>query len=117
MKLRGTWNMQKFGAESMKFDGITCDKKTDGARMRSQLDSVRKEMKSGKWFTLDELSALCGGSVASISARIRDLRKDKFGALPMQGRRIPGVDGLWEYRMILNAGNLPCNESNNKETV
>jgi hypothetical protein len=81
------------------FSGITYNKKKDGARMRSQLDRVRKIMSDGKWFTLDELSALCGGSVASISARIRDLRKSKFGGHAMQGRRIPQMNGLWEYRM------------------
>ena len=83
---------------------MTINKKSNKLRSRSQLDRVRKAMESGKWFTLDELSALCGGSVASVSARIRDLRKARFGMHYMQGRRIPRGDGLWEYRMALTQG-------------
>ena len=83
---------------------MTINKKSsrqDRRRLRSQRDRVRKAMESGKWFTLDELSALCGGSVASIRVSVRDLRKAQFGGHYMQGRQIPHGDGRGEYRMAL----------------
>ena len=79
------------------FDGATYDPIQDGPRLSSQLERVRKAMSDGKWHSLHELVISCGGTEASISARIRDLRKTKFGGLDVV--RIRADKGLWLYRV------------------
>lgn len=74
----------------------TLDMQKDGERLRTQMDRVRSIMESGEWFTLNVLALCAGGSEASVSARIRDLRKE---GRTVYARRIPGANGLWEYRL------------------
>lgn len=83
----------------MIFDGTTYDHAKDGQRLASQLERVRYAMQDGQWHTLRELADRCGGSEASISARLRDLRKARFGAMDVQRERVAG--GLWRYRLAL----------------
>jgi hypothetical protein len=80
------------------FDGATYDPQQDHTRLTGQLDRVRALLSDGKWRTLPDIHRLCGGSTQGVSARIRDLRKQKFGANTVEHRRITG--GLWEYRMV-----------------
>lgn len=82
----------------MTFGGITYDAKHDEQRLTSQLERVRAAMLDGEWHTLRELADACGGSEASISARLRDLRKARFGAMDVQRERVSG--GLWRYRVV-----------------
>ena len=79
------------------FDGATFSPLLDGARLTSQLERVRKVMLDGNWYTLHELVLICGGDTASISARVRDLRKPKFGGLDVV--RVRADKGLWLYRV------------------
>ena len=81
------------------FDGETFDPKEDGERLTGQLARVRNQMADGRWFTLNYLASLVGGSEAGVSARIRDLRKPKFGGYRVERRRVPGERGVWEYRL------------------
>lgn len=54
-----------------------------------------------RWFTLREISSYTGGSEASVSARLRDLRKPKFGGWDVQRRhRGDPKKGLFEYRAV-----------------
>jgi hypothetical protein len=55
-------------------------------------------MTDGRWWTLSELAERCGGTEAAISARIRDLRKAKFGGGVVERERVSG--GLWRYRVV-----------------
>lgn len=85
----------------MCFDGETFDEPEDGDRLRAQLAKVRMIMSDGKWHTLSELREKGGypdTSIAAISARIRDLRKKKFGGAIVERQRVRA--GLWRYRMI-----------------
>jgi len=82
------------------FDGETYSRRLDHKRLTSQLDRVAHALKSGEWRTLDYLVACAGGNTASISARIRDLRKTKFGAHTIERRRTL-IPGAFEYRMVL----------------
>lgn len=81
-----------------RFDGATFDPDHDGGRLTSQLDRVRVAMTTGAWFSLDVLVSRCGGTTASISARLRDLRKPRFGGHTVERRRVAG--GHWVYRLV-----------------
>jgi hypothetical protein len=79
------------------FDGITISPALDNARLSGLLSKVHAVLLDGQWHTLAELHERCGGSEAGISARLRDLRKEKFGAHNVERERVAG--GLWQYRM------------------
>lgn len=80
------------------FDGETYSPPADSVRLRGLLARVRDAMLDGEWWTLRALSDRCGGSEASVSARIRDLRKEKFGSYRIDHEHVGG--GLWRYRMV-----------------
>lgn len=89
------------GNPHLVFDGSTYDAEHDLARLSTQFEKVRAAMLSGKWFTLGELQKICGGSESGISARVRDLKKKKFGSYPVERRRRGEAKrGLWEYRIV-----------------
>ncbi len=87
------------------FGGRTFDVTLDMERLSAQQLRVMAAMADGKWRTLEEaqtrIKALFGkrDPEASISARLRDIRKF-WGEEAMESRRRTedGVDGLWEYR-------------------
>lgn len=81
---------------SAQFDGWTYDPDRDHDRLNQLLGRVEAQVADGRWYTLHELALLAGGSEASVSARLRDLRKPKFGGHTIERRYI--ADGLWEYR-------------------
>lgn len=92
--------------KSATFDGKTFDKERDEERLFTQLEAVYQVMSDGKWRSIYRLQAdllrICGvqGSYASLSARLRDLRKEKFGAHFVDRRHVQ--DGLYEYRLVPN---------------
>ena len=79
------------------FDGETFDPQRDGTRLQIQFERVRSIVLDGQWHTLPELHEATGFPEASISARLRDLRKKKFGGYEVE-RDYVG-DGLWRYRV------------------
>ncbi len=80
------------------FDGATYERALDHARLGEQLLRVGRVMADGNWHTLRELSDRTGDPEASISARLRDLRKRKFGGHTVEHERLDR--GLWRYRLI-----------------
>lgn len=80
------------------FDGATYDAAQDHARLAGQLKRVHASMADGRWHSLRELVTFCGGSEASVSARLRDLRKPKYGARTIERRHV--TRGLFLYRMV-----------------
>ena len=46
---------------------------------------------------LEELATRCSASQAGVSARLRDLRKAKFGSQTIEKRYV--ANGLWVYRL------------------
>lgn len=80
------------------FDGETFDAVQDGPRLNRQLRVVRDWMlERNGWYTLAEISAGTGEPEASVSARLRDLRKVRFGSYQVDRRR--RSEGQWEYRV------------------
>lgn len=82
------------------FDGKTYEAPLDYERLGRQLLAVLSVVKDGRWRTLSEVAAETGEPEASISARLRDLRKEKFGGHTVERRR-RGEEkrGLFEYRL------------------
>ena len=81
------------------FGGETFDEELDGDRLRQQLATVWRIMSDGRWRTLGQLSTLADAPEASVSARLRDFRKPKFGGHVVQRYRIPNGGGLHIYRI------------------
>ncbi len=87
----------EFNAE---FDGSDYKSKHDKNRLKGQILRVFNAVKLGGWFTLDELHHITNDPHASISAQLRHLRKEKFGAYNIEKRpRGDRSNGLWEYRL------------------
>jgi hypothetical protein len=85
------------------FDGETFDAALDGERLSSQFARVFALMKDGRWRTLAGIVEQCRPATeASVSARLRDFRKKKFGSHLVEHRRDETADGLWWYRLIPN---------------
>lgn len=88
------------------FAGETYDAKRDKPALTAQLDHVRSHMISRPgWHTLEEIAAAVGlktgvkPSTASVSARLRDLRKTGFGGYMIERRIREGSSRLWEYHL------------------
>jgi len=88
------------------FDGNTYDRSLDLVRLKGVLRAVFSVMCDGDWKTLSQISQeaeqFSGRRCpeAGVSARLRDLRKDKFGGFTVESRRADGGDGTWVYRLI-----------------
>jgi hypothetical protein len=80
------------------FDGETYSSALDGPRLSSQFDRVLALMRDGTPRTLWQIQERCGGSEAAISARLRDLRKARFGGYRVNRIRRP--NGLWVYQVL-----------------
>lgn len=94
-------NIKPYGRGQL-FDGATFDYQKDYMRLNGQLARVYNWMSDGRWRTLGELKNLAGGTEAALSARLRDLRKRRFGGHTVNRRRRANSNGLWEYQLIVN---------------
>lgn len=92
----------------MTIDGFTFDPKLDGKRLKGQHERVFALMSDGRFRTVPEivktLRQLWGKnySETGVSARLRDLRKTKFGKYIVDSRRVGDPrNGLHAYRVRL----------------
>lgn len=85
----------------MPFDGITYNRENDGNRLQAQLYQVKNLMLDGNWRTLAEIAKATDYPEPSVSARLRDLRKEKFGGYIVERRHKDNAPkrGLYEYRV------------------
>ena len=79
------------------FDGADIDQERDDARLKQQINIIRKRMENAGWLTVQQLSQELGYPATSVSAQIRNLRKDKFGGRYVE-RRYQG-NGLYEFKL------------------
>lgn len=79
------------------FDGDTYDAQQDFLRLKGQMLKVYELMRDGSWRTLREIADSVGSPEASVSARLRDLRKDRYGSFQVDRQRDEG--GLHLYRV------------------
>lgn len=80
------------------FGGATFDPERDEVRLNAQLRRVRDVLDGGDWWYLRQVSAATGDPEASVSARIRDLRKPQFGGHQIEREFVRR--GLHRYRML-----------------
>ncbi len=86
--------------KTMRFDGETYEHARDCVRLTGQLLRVWDVMSDGKFRTLAAISKETGDTEASISARLRDFRKQRFGSHEIEREHIVG--GLYQYKLIVN---------------
>jgi hypothetical protein len=79
------------------FLGSTYNEERDRSRLSIQLNRVRVIMGDSQWHTLAELEDKLGHPQASISARLRDLRRPIHGGFTVERRYVRR--GLFEYRL------------------
>lgn len=82
---------------ALSFDGKTFVPQRDGIRLTAQYLRVFRLMSDMNWRSLKDISSFTGDPEASVSARLRDLRKEKFGAHTVERRHVES--GLYEYRL------------------
>lgn len=82
-------------------DGLTYDHARDGARLAGQHARVLALMRDGKWRTLAEIALYTRDPESSVSARLRDLRKLKFGGHTVEREYVQS--GLHRYRVLVRA--------------
>ena len=87
-------------------DGATYQRARDYDRLNTQAGAVWRAMKDGEWHTLYGLATATGFPEASISARLRDFRKDRFGSHVVERERDDHTPGLYWYR--LRPGHREC---------
>lgn len=92
---------------AMKFHGSNYVEVIDKPRLQKQYIVIRDMMQDGKWRTLREIEDQTGYPQASISAQLRNLRKESFGGHTIDKRR-RGVatQGLFEYKLKCGHKNI-----------
>ena len=84
--------------ESLRFDGNDYNHARDSARLTGQIQRIYSELQSGDWFTLRDLAEKTGAPEASVSAQLRNLRKERFGNHNIEKKHLG--NGLYTYRLI-----------------
>ena len=81
------------------FDGDTIDEDPGAnVRLSGQLSRVWELMRDGEWRSIAEIAEKVNATEQGVSARLRDLRKEKYGAHDVE-RRLDGP-GLFRYRIV-----------------
>ena len=86
------------------FDGESYEPAEDRNRLKAQIVHVYELMSGHQWWSISQLCDAIWkrgmhASQQSVSARIRDLRKERFGAHTVDRRR-RNKRGDWEYRLV-----------------
>jgi hypothetical protein len=79
------------------FDGATYNQARDGVRLSSQQQRVLTLMMDGTARTLSEIAKITGDPEASISSRLRDLRKPRFGNYTIERKHVTA--GVFTYAL------------------
>ncbi len=82
----------------MVFDGNDYVHERDKERLGTQLDQIREFMEGKEYLTLQEISDATGHPHSSVSAQIRNLRKERFGSRVIDRKHIS--NGLYSYKLM-----------------
>lgn len=78
------------------FDGCVMPDQKES--LLNQMDTIFALMKDGKYRSLHEIQISTGYSTASISAQLRNLKKERFGGHTLN--KIYVENGLWTYQIV-----------------
>lgn len=81
------------------FMGADYDPERDGKRLEDQIYKIRDLMMDGRWRTVDEICDIIKAPATSVSAQLRNLRKDAFGGFTVLRRRREAGCVLSEYKI------------------
>ncbi len=82
------------------FDGSDYEPHLDKLRLTGQIRRVWAAMVDGQWRTLRQIARATGDPESSISAQLRNLRKEKFGGFTVNKCRAGNqYSGWWEYQL------------------
>jgi hypothetical protein len=82
------------------FHGSDYEPAKDRKRLTGQILRILDLMSDQQWRTVDEIEQITGFPGTSISAQLRNLRKEEGGAYTVPKRRRGGdTSALWEYRL------------------
>ena len=84
--------------KEMIFDGHDYVHSRDSKRLGTQLEQIRDFMEGKDYLTLQEISESTGHPHASVSAQLRNLRKDRFGSRVIDRKHIS--NGLYSYKLM-----------------
>lgn len=99
----------KTGAD---FDGADYQSKRDKVRLTGHLQRLYNLMQDGQWRTLGEIEDALHFPQASISAALRDFRKQKFGGFVVEKKYVN--NGLYRYRLDITQ-KMPANTNAKKK--
>jgi hypothetical protein len=85
--------------QELRFDGETIVPGRDNPRLGKQFIKIRDLMLDGRWRTLEHIAEMTEEPMPSVSARLRDLRKRRFGSYTVERRYVN--NGLHEYRIVI----------------
>ena len=95
-------------SEPAHFNGPEYKPNRDYTRLSNQIGRVFKVMEDQKWRTLNDISTATSSHtshgqpdpVASVSAQLRHLRKNRFGGHTVNRKH--SLNGLYKYQLIPN---------------
>jgi len=83
------------------FNGSDYISEVDRVRLTGQIKRIFDCMKDSRFRTLGEIEAITGDGQSSISAQLRNMRKERFGLHTVLKCRRHDA-GLFEYQLIEN---------------
>ena len=86
--------------QELVFDGADYIHEQDGKRLAKNHFKLKELMQDKKFRTLSEISEITHIPEASVSAGLRDFRKERFGRHTLN--KIYLKNGLYSYQLILN---------------
>lgn len=111
------------GADHISFDGETV-LAIDIPRLAGQISKVFELMKDGEFRTLAQIARVCNCLETSAGARLRDLRKVRFGGHQVISRQVSAHLGvstrsslLYEYQLVLNNGRPAAQTSEHRQAA
>lgn len=84
----------------MRFAGSEYEPMRDDVRLTGQLLRIWNVVSDQRWRSLNEIAQATGDPPASVSAQLRHLRKERFGAHEVE--KLHMGNGLYKYRVIPN---------------
>jgi len=84
------------------FDGAVYVPHYDKKRLTGQLERIFNLMKDGKFRTVNQIHDVLGYPQASISAQLRNLKKERYGGHGLEKQHVGDrANGLWEFKIIV----------------